>query len=84
MSAPKTTTITVESQEQIDTVITQYATQGFTVVNRSARSATLQKKKKFNIAMGIIGFLFCFIGLGIYAIYYANQPDAEVIEIKIK
>ena len=83
MSAPKHTVITVENSKQIETCISQYAGQGFMTVSQSATSATLQKKKQFNIAMGIIGFLFCFIGLGIYAIYYSNQPDAEVIDIKI-
>ncbi|MBL0314040.1 MAG: hypothetical protein IPP78_15370 [Holophagaceae bacterium] len=51
-------------------------------MNKTETSTLLIKKKEFSIPIGIIGFLFCFIGLGIYAIVYACQSD-EVVEIVV-
>lgn len=68
----------------MESTISQYVAQGYTVVNKSENRTTLQKAKKFNVAIGIVGFLLCFIGLIAYAIYYATLPDAEVVEIKVE
>jgi hypothetical protein len=84
MSTPKITKVTVDSKESMESSIAQYVAQGYTVVNKSEKRTTLQKPKKFNIAIGIVGFLVCVIGLIIYAIIYANQPDAEVIDIVVE
>lgn len=75
--------ITVTSKEQLESTITQYIGNGFLVANRTEKSVTLQKPKKFSIPLGIVGFLLCFIGLIVYAIIYAMQPEVEVIEISI-
>ncbi len=83
MAAPKRSVITVANQEQLENTIPQYLSMGFVVANRTEKMATLQKAKKFNVAIGIVGFLCCFIGLIIYAIWYSNQPDIEVVDIKI-
>ena len=83
MSASKTKNITVDTKDALESAITQYAAQGYSVINKSEKRVTMQKPKKFNIAIGIIGFLLCFIGLIIYAIMYSMQPDCEIIEISI-
>ena len=67
----------------MESAISQYAGQGFIVVNRTEKSATLSKAKKFNVAIGIVGFLLCFIGLIIYAIKFASEPDAEIVDIMV-
>lgn len=72
----------VPSKSDMDTSISSYIARGFVVANKTETSTLLIKKKEFSIPIGIIGFLFCFIGLGIYAIVYACQSD-EVVEIVI-
>lgn len=81
MPTPKK--VTVASKDQLESTITQYVGKGFTVANRSDRSSTMQKRKQFSIPIAIIGFLLCFVGLILYAIWYSMQPDVEVVEIVV-
>lgn len=67
----------------MEQVITTYVAQGFIVVNKTASSATLQKKKEFKIVWAVIGFLLCFLPLLVYLIIYLTQPDVEVVQINI-
>ena len=83
MSSPKIKSITVSSKDSMKSSSIPYIAQGYTVVKKTDRRITLRKSKKFNVAIGIVGFLFGLIGLGIYAIIYAKKPDAEVIDIVI-
>jgi hypothetical protein len=75
--------VTVSSKDQLDNAISQYVGKGFTVANRTEKSATMQKPKKFSIPIAIIGFLLCIVGLIVYAIIYSMQPEVEVVEISI-
>lgn len=75
-------TITVPTSRDMEKVINSYVTKGFTVSNKTPDSAVLIKRKQFSIALGIIGFLFCIIGLIIYAVIYACQSD-QVVEIQV-
>jgi hypothetical protein len=76
-------TVKVTTKEQLESTISQYIGRGYTVANRSETFATMHKPKKFNVALGIVGFLCCCIGLIIYAIYYSTLPEVSVIEIKV-
>jgi ABC-type Fe3+ transport system permease subunit len=75
--------VQVATVQAMESVITSYVAQGFAVVNKSEKSATLQKKKEFKIVWAVIGFLLCLLPLLIYLIVYATQPDIEVIEIVV-
>jgi len=81
MKGPKR--VTVASKDQLENAISQYVGEGYLVANRTEKSATLHKPKKFNIVIGIIGFLCCVVGLIVYAIIYAMQPEVEIVEITI-
>ena len=83
MSSPKIKNITVSSKDSMKSSIIPYIAKGYTIVKKTDRRITLQKNKKFNVAIGIAGFLFGIVGLGIYAIIYAKQPDAEIVDIVI-
>jgi hypothetical protein len=72
--------VEVSSKADMDASISAYIARGFVVMNKTETSAMLIKKKVFSIPIAILGFLFCFIGLGIYAVVYACQSD-EVVEI---
>ena len=61
--------------------MTSYFAQGYVVVNKTATSVTLQKRKEFKVVWAIIGFLLCLIPLLVYLIVYATQPDTEIVEI---
>jgi hypothetical protein len=76
-------TVTVPSQNDLETAINSYVAQGYVVSNKTATSAVLMKKKQFSIGIGIVGFLLCFIGLIIYAVVYSMQKD-KVVTIKVK
>jgi hypothetical protein len=74
--------VSVTSSQELDSAITSYIAQGFTVQNRTADSATLFKKKEFNILWAVIGFFLCVLPLLVYCIVYATQNDQMVV-IKI-
>ena len=68
----------------MEQAITSYIVEGFVVVNKTATTATLQKRKEFKILWAVIGFVLCLLPLLIYLIVYATQPDAEVVEIVVQ
>ena len=43
--------------------------------DKTDMSATLVKSKQFSIPIAILGFLFCIVGLALYAIIYACQKE---------
>ena len=83
MSANKISKVNVATVQDMEIAIAQYALQGFVMVSKTATGATLQKAKKFNIAIGIVGFLLCFVGLIVYAIIYAAEADNVVVQIAV-
>ncbi len=75
--------VPVDSVSTMEQVITQYVAQGFALVNKTATTATLQKKKEFNVLWAVIGFVLCLMPLLIYLIIYATKPDVEVVQIDV-
>lgn len=75
-------TITVGDLRELEMTIANYSAAGFFLVNKTETSALLRKPKEFNVLLAILGFLFCVIGLIIYAIVYTMQQD-EVVEIRL-
>jgi hypothetical protein len=76
--------VKVDSTESLKFTTTSYLAKGFVVANSTSDRVTLQKKKVFNMVIGIIGFLACVVGLVVYAIYYSTLPDAEIVEICVE
>jgi hypothetical protein len=74
--------MTVDSVQAMDQAITSYITQGFMVVNKTATSVTLVKRKQFSVLWAVIGFVVCVLPLLIYLIVYAAQSD-QVVEIVV-
>lgn len=74
--------LTVDSVNAMEQAITSYITQGYSVVNKTATSATLVKKKQFSVLWAVIGFLVCLLPLLVYLIIYATQSD-QVVEIVV-
>ena len=66
----------------METSISGYIACGYVVMNKTETSAMLVKKKQFSIPVAIIGFLFCIVGLALYAIVYACQKD-QFLEIVV-
>jgi hypothetical protein len=79
----KTKRVDVNNAQAMEQAITSYIAQGFSVVNKTATSATLYKKKDFSIFWAVVGFLICIIPLFIYLIYYVTQSD-EMVEIVVR
>jgi len=75
--------VDVASQQELESTITSYIAQGFLVSSRTADSATLFKKKEFNVLWAVIGFFLCLLPLIVYCIVYATQSDQMVI-IKLR
>jgi hypothetical protein len=75
-------TITVDSSRELEMAIHNYASQGFLLLNKTDTSATMRKPKEFNVLLGILGFVFCVVGLIIYAIIYSGQSD-QFVEIRV-
>jgi hypothetical protein len=75
-------TITVADLRELEMTIANYSAAGFYLVNKTETSAVLRKPKEFNVLLAILGFLFCVIGLIVYAIIYTMQQD-QVIEIRL-
>jgi hypothetical protein len=62
--------------------IAQYSSRGYLLANKTETSATMRKPKEFNVLLAILGFLFCVVGLIVYAIVYSMQTD-HVVEIRV-
>lgn len=74
--------ITVESTEELENVVANYAMHGFSVTSKTSKRAILYKKKEFSVLMAVLGLLVCGIGLVIYAILYTMKED-EAIEVVV-
>jgi hypothetical protein len=70
--------INVGSSQELESTITSYIARGFVVSNRTSDSATLFKKKEFNVIWAVIGFFLCLLPLLVYCIVYATQNDEMV------
>jgi hypothetical protein len=75
--------LVVANPKDLEQAITNYTLQGFMVVTKSDEKAILRKPKQFNMVLGVIGFLFCGVGLLVYAIIYSMQSD-KVVEIRVR
>jgi hypothetical protein len=71
--------VQVSSQHELESTITSYIAQGFVVSNRTPESATLFKKKEFNVIWAVVGFFLCLLPLLVYCIVYATQNDQMVM-----
>jgi hypothetical protein len=76
------TTTTVGSARELEVAVAEYSTRGYFLVNKTDTMAMLRKPKEFNVLIAILGFLFCVVGLVIYAIVYSMQSD-QVVEIRV-
>jgi uncharacterized membrane protein YukC len=75
--------VIVDSQESLNFTTTTYLAQGFVVANTTSEKVVMQKKKEFKVLWAVIGLILCVFPLLIYAIYYATQPEVEIVEIAI-
>jgi len=83
MGQPRIQKLIVPTAQDLESTMTSYFAQGFVVVNKTATSATLQKRKEFKVLWAVIGFLLCIIPLLVYLIVYSTQPDVELVEILV-
>jgi hypothetical protein len=74
--------MTVSSSRELEMAIANYSAQGFLLANKTDTSALMRKPKEFNVLLAILGFLFCVVGLIVYAIIYTMQSD-QVVEIQL-
>jgi len=74
--------IDVASEQALESTIASYIAQGFVVSQRTQDTATLFKKKEFNIIWAIVGFFLCLLPLLVYCIVYATQSD-EMVVVKV-
>jgi hypothetical protein len=75
--------VEVDSAAELDSAITSWVVQGYVLANRTPVSATMVKKKEFNLLWAVIGFLICILPLLIYLIVYAGETD-KVVEIRVR
>jgi hypothetical protein len=69
----------VADKTQLESAVTSYISQGFTVQQQSETSVTMFKAKKFEILWAVLGFILCLLPLLIYCIVYATQNDEMVV-----
>ncbi len=74
--------VQVHDRQALDSAITSYIAQGFTVQNQGEDFTVMFKKKEFNVLWAVVGFFLCIIPLLIYAIVYATQKD-QLVELRI-
>lgn len=72
-------TLTVVSEEQLESAILSFIAQGYVISNRTQTSVTLFKKKEFSVLWAVVGIVLCVIPLLIYLIVYATQTDQMVV-----
>lgn len=77
--------VQVDTPEGLDSAITSYLNQGFTVANRDTAKATMQKTKTpVSSTMIILGLIIPFFGwafLICYLIIHSSKPAAQIVEI---
>ena len=80
-------TIQVSSSAAIDSAVTGYLNQGFTVANRTDIKAIMQKNKApLSAAMIILGLIVPIFGWAFligYLIIHGSKPASQVIEINL-
>ncbi|MEW7008477.1 MULTISPECIES: hypothetical protein [unclassified Lentilitoribacter] len=80
-------TIQVSSSAAIDSAVTGYLNQGFTVANRTDTKAIMQKNKApLSAAMIILGLIVPIFGWAFligYLIIHGSKPASQVIEINL-
>ena len=80
--------IQVANTANLDTTVTSYLNQGFTLANRTDTRATLQKNKQpLSAAMIIIGLIIPIFGWAFligYLILHGSKPASEVIELTVQ
>jgi hypothetical protein len=76
------TQVQVPDRGALDSAITSYIAQGFTVQNRGEDFAVLFKRKEFSVLWAVVGLVLCLLPLLVYLIVYATQKD-ELVEIRI-
>ena len=81
-------TIQVTSPEGLDSTVTGYLNQGFTVASRTDTKAMMQKNKQpLSAAMIIIGLIIPIFGWAFligYLILHGSKPASQVVEINIQ
>jgi hypothetical protein len=75
--------VSVPDEQALESEVARFVMGGYSVVNRTPAAVTLVKRKQFNIAIAVLGFLFCVIGLVVYAIVYASEKD-KYVEIRVQ
>jgi uncharacterized membrane protein YukC len=80
---PKLTQVTVNSVQSMESAITSYIAEGFSLVNKTDKTAIMQKKKQFSTLWAVLGLALCVIPLIIYILIYAVQTDVQVVEIVV-
>lgn len=83
MASNNISKVTVATAAEMDQIITGYLAQGFVVANKTATSATLQKRKEFSVLWAVVGLILCVLPLFIYLIIYATKSDIEIVEIMV-
>jgi hypothetical protein len=74
--------IPVTSREDLETTMTSYIAQGYTVMAQTETAIIMIKKKQLNMVWMIVGALLCLIPLIIELVRYSNDED-RIIEIKL-
>jgi hypothetical protein len=76
------TQVQVPDRAALDSAITSYIAQGFTVQNRGEDFVLLFKKKEFSALWAVVGLVLCVLPLLVYLIVYATQKD-QLVEIRV-
>jgi hypothetical protein len=75
--------VPVATKDELESTMTSYVAQGFTVQLQTDTSITMIKKKELNMVWLIVGILLCFIPLIIELIRYSRAED-QVVVIKLQ
>jgi hypothetical protein len=77
------TTLPVITREEMQSTMTAYIAQGYTVMMQTETSIIMVKKKELNMVWMIVGFFLCVIPMVYELIRYSRDED-KVIEIKLQ
>lgn len=79
--------IQIQDPTGLDTAVTSYLNQGFTLANRTETRATMQKNKQpLSAAMIILGLIIPVLGWAFligYLIIHSTKPASQVVEISL-
>jgi len=80
--------IQIDAPSGLDTTVTSYLNQGFTLAAKTETSATMQKNKQpLSAAMIILGLIIPIFGWAFligYLILHGMKPASQVVQISIK